>query len=304
MEKNFTDENMEEFLRRNSDSLRMRPSAEVWKGISLHLNKRRRRFGWILGTSLLLTTPLGYYLVNYSAQNLHSSTANTNSKIAPPVSNSNAITSNLTDKTIALSTRPAKKNSVIFNSGLKENQEFTFTETLLQRNDESVQNAFVPTIVDSYFEQNQNPENDFTSSKEINIADPLSIESVLNTYKPRKTKLGWQAYFAPTVSYRKLNDNNIDNIVAHKPAFGFELGIAAKYKVANNVKLKGGFQFNVNRYEIKTFDSYSQLATIRLNDRNGVGYVSTFTSYNNFSGYKSNWLQNFYLQVSVPVGVE
>jgi hypothetical protein len=304
MERNFTDENMEEFLRRNSDSLRMRPSAEVWKGISLHLNKRRRRFGWILGTSLLLTTPLGYYLVNDSAQNLHSSTANTNSKIEHPVSNSTAVTSKLNDKTIALSIRPEKKNSALSNSNLKENREFTFTETLLQRNDESVQNAFVPTIVDSYFEQNQNRENNFLGSKQINITDPLTIESVLNTYKPRKTKLGWQAYFAPTVSYRKLNDNNIDNIVAHKPAFGFELGIAAKYKVANNVKLKGGFQFNVNRYEIKTFDSYSQLATIRLNDRNGVGYVSTFTSYNNFSGYKSNWLQNFYFQVSVPVGVE
>lgn len=304
MERNFTDENMEEFLRRNSDSLRMRPSGEVWKGISAHLNNRRRRFGWIFGTSLLLTTLLGYYLANESENNLHNSTVNSNSKIGNTVSNQISSIKNLNRKLIASSNISPKKNSSLFNGSLAKTQDFTFTQTLLQKREESIQNAFSPTIVDSYFEQNQSPENRSTSSKEIDICSPFSIESVLNTYKPRGSKLGWQTYFAPTVSYRKLNDNNIDNIVAHKPAFGFELGLAAKYKVANNVKLKGGLQFNVNRYEIKTFDSYAQLATIRLSNRNGVDYVSAVTNYNNFSGYKSSWLQNFYFQVSVPVGFE
>ena len=32
--------------------------------------------------------------------------------------------------------------------------------------------------------------------------------------------------------------------------------------------------------------------------------MRTVTNYNNFSGYKTNWLQNFSLQVSAPVGVE
>jgi len=280
----------------------MRPSGEVWKGISAHLNSRRRRIGWILSISLLLTTTLGYYLVNDSAKDIHNSTANSNSKIGNTVSNQIFSLTN-GNKEIVTSNTPTKKNIQLFKGSLIEKQEFTFTQTLLQRHEESVQNAFTPTIVDSYFE-NLNLENKFMNSKEMTTADPLTIESVLNIYKPKSRKLGWQTYFAPTVSYRKLNDNNIDNIVAHKPAFGFELGLAAKYKIASNVKLKGGLQFNVNRYEIKTFDSYSQLATIRLSDRNGVDYVSAVTNYNNFSGYKSSWLQNFYFQVSVPVGVE
>ncbi len=110
-------------------------------------------------------------------------------------------------------------------------------------------------------------------------------------------------HFTPTVSYRKLNDAYIENVATHKPAFGFQMGFSAKYPVAKNVKLRGGLQFNVNRYEIKTNEAYAQMATIRLNEGNRVNYVSTVTNYNNFSGGPV-WLENFYFQVSAPVGVE
>jgi hypothetical protein len=304
MERNFTNENMEEFLRRNADGLRMQPSERVWKEIATHLNNRRRRIGWILGTSLLLTTALGYYLVNESAKTSRIPTANSNTKTEKFVSDKISSSVPITNKDlIAANSLPVKKNEGV-SEGSFQNQEFTFTQTLLQRNEEAIQNAFTPTIVDSYFEESLSSENELVNSKEITAVDPLSIESVLNSYKPKRRKFGLQTYFTPTVSYRKLNDNHIEDIVPHKPAFGFELGVAAKYRVTGNTNLRAGLQFNVNRYEIKTFDSYSQLATIRLSDRNGVGYVSTFTNYNNFTGYKSNWLQNFYFQVSAPIGIE
>jgi hypothetical protein len=304
MERNFIDENMEEFLRRNVDGLRMRPSAEVWKGISTHLNSHRRRFGWILGTSLLLITALGYYIVNESATNFHNPTVNSKAEPEKFVSNKTSFVPKADKNLLANNNLPVNKNRKI-SKGSTENQVFTFTQTLIQRNEESVQNTFTPTIVDSYFEENLRPENKLSTLKETTTADPLSIESVLNSYKSSGKKFGLQTYFTPTVSYRKLNDNHIDDIVPHKPAFGFELGVSAKYRVAGNAKLRAGFQFNVNRYEIKTFDSYSQLATIRLSDRYGkTDYVRTVTNYNNFKGYQSNWLQNFYFQVSAPIGVE
>lgn len=304
MEKDFTNENMEEFLRQSADNLRMRPSAEVWKGISAHLNSRRRRFRWILGTSLLLTTALGYYFTNESSKGFHHSAANTNAKTEKPVTNK--ISSSLTGtnkNSLAVNNFPVKKSRQISESN-SEKPEFTFTQTLLERNQESVENTFVPTVVDYYFEENQNIKNKPRHLQKIAASDPLTIESVLNSYKPKAKKFNLQAYFTPTVSYRKLNDNHIEDIVPHKPAFGFELGLAGKYRVASNVKLRGGLQFNVNRYEIKTFDSYAQVATVRLNDRNGTDYVRTITNYNNFTGYQSNWLQNFYFQVSAPIGVE
>jgi hypothetical protein len=302
MERNFTNENMEEFLRRNADGLRMRPSAKVWKGISNHLNKRRRRIGLITGTSLLLITALSYYLVNESSNNFHSANTKTNTKFeqslpakhvssAPVASNEEMVAVNYSDK----SNKKTQPKAADINEGL------FFTDLPTNLN-ESTETVFNPTVVDSYFENGWQSETKALHSEKINAIDPLSIESVINSYKPGSTKrFGLQVYFTPTVSYRKLNDSYIDNVATHKPGFGFETGIAAKYKIAKNVKLRAGLQFNVNRYEIKTYESYAQLATIRLTDGNRVNPV---TNYNNFNGYKSSWLKNFYLQVSAPVGVE
>ena len=146
----------------------------------------------------------------------------------------------------------------------------------------------------------------------------------MNSYSRKKSKLGLQVYFSPTVSYRKLRENtayiksispnnipstqqnlyDINEFVTHKPAFGFELGLAAKYPVSKNLKLRAGFQFNVNRYDIKVFNSATQVATIRFNSRNRADSLTQNTNYSNTNGYKSNWLENFYFQVSAPVGVE
>lgn len=302
MEKNFTDENMEEFLRRSTDGLRMRPSAEVWKGISAHLNARRRRIGWILGTSLLLTTALGYYAISESSKSFHNSTAN--SKTEKSVPNKTSSIAPTTNKNLlAVNNFSLKKNKQV-SKGSIQNQEFTFTQTLLERNQESLENAFTPTIVDSYFDQDLSRENSLNDLEKIIATDPLSIESVLNSYKPKNKRFSLQTYFSPAVSYRKLNDNRIEKIVPHKPALGFELGVTSKYRVTAKTKLRAGIQFNVNRYEIKTFDSYAQLATIRLSDHGKDDVRTIKTTYNNFSGYKSNWLQNFYFQVSAPVGIE
>jgi hypothetical protein len=302
MERNFTNENMEEFLRQSADGLKMRPSARVWKEISGHLNRRRRITGFVLGTSLLLVTALGYYVVNESANNFNNPVANTNNtKVEKVVSKQSQAITKTNQQSIAIAGKPATKNNFEKFPGTPD---FTFTQILLQRNEEAVHNAFTPTIVDSYFENDASSQLKSNIEQQSIINDPQSIESVLNTFQPKAKKLVWQTYFTPTVSYRKLNDNYIDNVAPHKPAFGFELGMAAKYAVSKNTKLRAGLQFNVNRYEIKTFDSYAQLATIRLNDRNGSYNVRTVTNYNNYTGYQSNWLQNFYFQVSAPVGLE
>jgi len=304
MERNFANENMEEFLRRNVEGLRMRPSSKVWKGISSHLNRRKRRIGFVLGTSLLLFTGLGYHFVNTYTKNHQNATVNPNSKIETKVSKQIAFGVEETGKPfLAHNTLLTKGNRFSVANAIAEEQ-LTFTQTLFERSEETVQSSFKPTVVDSYLENEWSSEQKSIPLEQYTLPDPLSIESILNSYKPKSRKLGWQFYFTPTVSYRKLSDNTINNIMPHKPAFGFELGMTAKYPVSKNAKLRAGLQFNVNRYEIKTWDSYTQLATIRLVDKNGVDYVRTVTNYNNYSGYKTNWLQNFYLQVSAPVGVE
>lgn len=162
---------------------------------------------------------------------------------------------------------------------------------------------------------------------ELNETEPLlTIESVSNLYKApiKKSKFTYQLYFTPTVSYRKLTENksylrnvpqpvanpgysalyDIKNAVTHKPDIGLELGFTAKYPITNIIKVRGGIQFNINRYDIKAFNYSPEVATIALNGGSRGNSVRTVTNYRNFNGYQANWLQNFYFQVSAPVGLE
>lgn len=139
-----------------------------------------------------------------------------------------------------------------------------------------------------------------------------------------ESKLTWQVYVSPTISYRKLSENkkyprqistigvpsnytalyNVNSAVTHKPDIGLEFGLAGKLQLARNFKLRSGLQFNISRYDIKAFSYVPEVATIALNNRYRMESVNTISNYRNFNGGKSNWLQNFYFQASVPVGLE
>ncbi|HEY0066690.1 MAG TPA: hypothetical protein VGB46_04995, partial [Flavisolibacter sp.] len=187
---------------------------------------------------------------------------------------------------------------------------------------------FKPGVIDSHVPDSELQEKKETTEEKTETKDeyPYTIESVVNSYRAqKKNKLSFQVFFTPTVSYRKLSENksylrsvqpgnlppsltplyDVNNIVTHKPDIGFELGVAAKYPLTEKLKVRGGVQFNINRYDIKAFNSHTEIATIALNNGNrGVQSLSAPTNYSNMNGYRTNWLQNFYFQVSAPVGVE
>jgi len=152
---------------------------------------------------------------------------------------------------------------------------------------------------------------------------PLTIESVVNAYQIKKIpkKISWQLFVTPTISYRKLSVNkSIDNpsalnypfaslsdvnsAVTHKPDIGLQIGLSGRYPIAKNLKIRGGFQFNINRYDIKAYAFNGEVATIDLSGGPGNSTISTWTNYRNFNGYRSDWLKNFYFSVSAPIGVE
>jgi hypothetical protein len=106
-----------------------------------------------------------------------------------------------------------------------------------------------------------------------------------------------------TATYSDFYD--INNAVTHKPDIGLELGLSARYPISNAIKVKAGLQFNINRYEIKAFDYPDEMTTIALNSGGRHrDSVKTVSSYRNFSGNKADWLQNYYFQISTPVGME
>lgn len=314
MKRNFTNENFERFLQQSADSLRMKPSADVWKGISKHLSQRKRRIGAVLIISLLFTTALGYYLVENSqkltANSVNSSSAKTKNESSKTTTqssyNKNAEPLASSEQTaVAAHQTVVAQNSIHIPERSSENNGISNLNT-------PAATEFTPSV-NAVLSGNSLNETSILKSSTDNSLQEQSTAKTVSKIITSKKKLGFQFFFTPTISYRHLNGNkayngpypavysNVNDIVTNKPNMGFEVGFTAKYTIAKNVKLRGGLQFNISQYDIKTFSSTTQLATIALRD--GSMY-SAITNYNNISGYQSDWIHNFYFGVSAPVGAE
>ena len=326
MKRNFTHENLEDFLRQSADSLYMRPTGKVWKQISQKLNARRRRIGYSLVTLLLALSMVGYFLLETPAAK------NTTTSGSPNT------TAHNTPGTIEKNTTKASNRNIkppVVQTGERSFTNSTAPTSLAIENTEAVaidknvllaSTEFKPTIVDSYFDLPVAQEKSVITEQQGIDKLPLTIESVINSYKPitSKKKVRLQIYFTPTVSYRKLGENksflrsqtannpnyapafiyDVNNVVTHKPDMGFEIGATLKYPLAQKLRLLGGLQLNLNRYNIKAYNSIASVATIMLNGRSSSrDSLNTISSYST-NGYAPDWLQNFYLQISAPVGVE
>ena len=165
-------------------------------------------------------------------------------------------------------------------------------------------------------------QNALSSEAENKIREAISILASQNaplTKSAKHAKVTAQVYFTPTVSYRKLSENkrvynsgafyvpiiDLNNVVKHKPAMGVEFGIEGRYRVSDKFSIKTGFQFNINRYDIRAYTHTTEIATVALNTSTGFDSMATTTNYRNFSvGANANWLENFYFQAGIPVGVE
>lgn len=150
---------------------------------------------------------------------------------------------------------------------------------------------------------------------------------------PRKknSKLGFQFYLTPSNSYRRLSDEkvkeiiqpaaasaapsniplsagsnaDVNNVVRHKPALGFELGFAVLYRINDALKFKTGVQLNVRQYYIETFQSYTNdLSSLSLINSRGVETVNFYSPYNNNTGFRKTQLDNKVYQLSMPIGIE
>ncbi|TCJ14272.1 hypothetical protein EPD60_09735 [Flaviaesturariibacter flavus] len=169
--------------------------------------------------------------------------------------------------------------------------------------------------------------------KPVPVSTPAlaPLPAIESTPKPEVQKpiagarrMSLQFFFTPTVSYRSLSENkdytssvprnavdpnaaalyNINDVVTHKPNIGVELGLSAKVPVSRIVRLQGGVQFNMSRYDVQAFNNAQpQPATMAFI---GGGVQTSQTNYTNFEGTSAqkDWLQNMYLQVSAPIGIE
>jgi hypothetical protein len=132
-----------------------------------------------------------------------------------------------------------------------------------------------------------------------------------------------QLTLAPTVTYRSIGGSNLaaekfpqqtgpyaqllnnpQGMVGHSPAIGFQVGGSILYRVTRNLSLKGGLQFNFNRYSMTAYVSRNATPM-----NSTYGYVldslnnSPLTA-NTPSGRSAQTIDNDYFQVSAPVGFE
>jgi len=157
-----------------------------------------------------------------------------------------------------------------------------------------------------------------STSKSTAAINQVENASRHQTVQPSRFFL--QYYASPTVSYRRLSNvntpgqnnvpvasgfaDNVNRYVNHKPAPGFELGSNIQYKLSNSLTIFAGVQLNYSRYYIDAFKYSKEKASIALNTATSHDTVSGYTNIRNFSGYEPEQLQNKYLQLSIPVGIE
>jgi hypothetical protein len=338
MERNFNNE-FERFLKENADQYRMYPSAKVWSGVYNALHTRRKWFG--LGIILLLlTSSLVTVLVTRSPKEtgLSANRPVSNERHLAPHSQIAAPDKRIVDDkfpinsslTAAVENRQVIPNNIFYgapgNDPTVDDNGLHFNEPA--NNPEPLEINITDELTDQDFVNNTRSHKISTYPRKFTDSNPFewTIESVMNSFRPPKYKrFGLQLNFTPTISYRKLSANkaflrsasqqanvassfaalyDVNSAVTHKPDIGVELGFTAKYSLASNFRMKAGLQFNVNRYDIKAFNYHNELTTIALKTNAGVDSVYATSSHRNFNGYKSDWLQNFYFEISVPVGVE
>jgi len=160
------------------------------------------------------------------------------------------------------------------------------------------------------------------STKEEAGKPANQIENAAAKQPLKYSRWSLQYYASPTISYRRLSNvnagsnnssnipvasgdaGNINHYVNHKPATGFELGSNVQYRLSDNLRLFAGAQLNYSRYYIDAFKYHTEKASIALNNSQVHDTVSGYTDIRNFSGYAPEQLQNKYLQLSLPVGIE
>lgn len=329
MERNSTNENFEQFLRQNAEDFRMHPSSKVWDGISKNINRDKRRFYFGLILLLVSSSIAGYTVFEYVLPE----SGKTNRTISTPPSTQK--TSSVFIDQPANTYKTAQINKKVINSTPIPNRTIEavpagaeVTNILIGEKERErwFANALTAYNKTTLLNPSLSPDKpvfDFNKiKKEFEEQENPTKQAPAKTQR-KNNRLEWMFFFAPTISYRKLTENksylrsssagaafnytalyDVNNVVTHKPDIGLEFGATTKYSLTKNIKLRAGLQFNINRYDIKAFKYVPEIATIALNTRYRVDSLSTMSNYRNFNGGKTDWLQNFYFQISAPVGVE
>lgn len=359
MEDNFNQNEFEEFLQHQVRNHRMYPSDTIWREIDRKLHGEKRWPALTIAAAAILTTTVlicvyftpkpNLFLIqpinsnSSSAISLKENISSSSNLFKPEVKELSATHHSLPD--IASSGNVSIDISKSFKQYaqpllIKKKEKNNISNYSKDQTISSIisdKNTYAPANIDaeptSAINNTSAVKNSLETlaiivTKDKNVKDynkdPGKKESVLasNHFNKVKGKFSYQIYIAPSISYRKLSEDqslekpvnagpvglnfvtDVNNVVRHKPGTGIEAGFSILYNVSNKVRLKSGFQFNVRQYSIEAYRSNIELASIALVGSNRIDTVNTLSYYRNNNGYYSAELVNRYYQLSVPLGLE
>ena len=157
--------------------------------------------------------------------------------------------------------------------------------------------------INSFSEETHTKETRLNNPSENNSSEANAVHGL----KPKKiNNVTWSYYISPSISYRFLSDDKINNTVMHKSMLGYEAGTAMSFNIFKRLQFTSGLQVNYTGYNIRANSTHPTFALLVLNSEVPGQYTShsSISHYGNRTGSEFTQLKNYSLQASVPVGLE
>jgi hypothetical protein len=328
MEKRNQLDAFEEFILDEVNEHKMYPSGRVWDNIRTEVQGKR---SWpaltIIALTVLVALTVSTFVVtnksapiNKSFSTYHSSAQITAAKPALTAHVKQSLMQihlgimqakpilTLPVSIDATTADPIPTTTMEASETVKENFEgatiVTTSDSLNKRNKPSLLPALIQQQVNNSFEL-------FTSA----------------TINQKNRKYSVQFYATPSASFRVLSDQKVKELiqpsliaipinsplvqsptfnqaVRHRPDIGLELGLTFNYPVTKKFQFKTGLQLNIRQYQIDTYETGANAATLALVNGGRIQTISVLSSYNNNVGFRSAQLNNKVYQIAVPIGLD
>ncbi len=184
------------------------------------------------------------------------------------------------------------------------------------------------------FKGNQNNAEPYYFRYAVNTYTDYDVEDILNTsrknysfdaLKNSVSKLDFQFYLTPSLSYRRLTDDaqgkaagtyvsaislatspfsvDVNKLVKYRPSIGYEVGFSLGYHLSDRLSLKSGLQFNMDQYNIDAY-LYQNNSSFEGSEKEPTVFSPFLV--NRSSGVSSVpfTLKNRFYQVSLPIGLD
>ncbi len=330
MEKRSQLDAFEEFILDEVNEHRMYPSGRVWENIRTEVHGKR---SWpaltIISLSILVALTVSTFVVTQKSTPIVKSLIVHHSS-APVTATTPTIEQQIKKTRKQFSKAVIQVHKVVPEMPTQENLETTgaaFSTTNNEVNDElqtSIEAAATIATSDSQTKINKPSLLPALIQQQVN--NNFDLSSTANN-KQKNRKYSVQFYATPSASFRVLSDQKVKELiqpsliaipltapisqtptfnqaVRHRPDIGLELGLTFNYPVSNKLQFKTGLQVNIRQYQIDTYETGANAATLALVNGGRIQTISVLSSYNNNVGFRSAQLNNKVYQIAMPIGLD